>query len=1104
MTDTKRNPDWYKDAIIYEVHVKSFFDSNSDGIGDLRGLTQKLDYIRDLGVTAVWLLPFYPSPLLDDGYDISDYYSVNPDYGTMSDFKRLLREAHKRDIRVITELVINHTSDQHKWFQRARNARPGTAARDFYVWSDSSEKYQDVRIIFTDFESSNWTWDSQAQAYYWHRFYSHQPDLNYDNPRVQKEIMRAVDFWLNLGVDGLRLDAIPYLFEREGTNCENLPETHEFLQRLRKHIDRNHTDKMLLAEANQWPEDASRYFGDGDECHMAFHFPVMPRLFMAVRMEDRFPIIDMLEQSMDIPPSCQWAMFLRNHDELTLEMVTDEERDYMYKAYAQDPRARINIGIRRRLAPLMDNNRRRIELLNSLLFSLPGTPIIYYGDEIGMGDNYYLGDRDGVRTPMQWSSDRNAGFSRANAQRLYLPVIIDSAYHFSTVNVENQDLNFSSMLWFIRRIIAIRKRYQAFGRGSIEFVNSDNPKVLSFLRKHGDEVILVVANLSRYCQAANLPLEDYTGHSVEELFSGNEFPLIGDNPYLLTLSPHTFFWFSLKPQAQQRSEDEAPARLDLSVTWDQLFRDGMPEPLAAVLRQYLPNCRWFAGKGKSIRRVTLLDYDTLTLGEEKAHLLLIQVTFRNGPRQMYFLPLSFCTGQECHAILSDYPAYVVASMKLKKTEGLLYESIITPAFGEHLLQLFASGRNRRNRPLQARRGRHFKKILNGNSLPIPSELLKAEQSNSSIIFKDTFFLKLYRRLDEGLNPDVELSEHLTEKTRFENLSDYAGALEWYRSGKPDINIGVLLEWVPSESNAWDYTIDSLERYYHQALLEKESAAPEPAQPRSLMDVVPDDISLELRDTLNSVYLDKAALLGERTAQMHEALASLKANRDTRPESFSLLYQKSLYQSIRSQTIQGFSDLNARRKQLPEELADDVDLLISSKRNILANVRRITEKKMDALKIRIHGDLHLGQVLHTGKDFIFIDFEGEPARTISERRLKYSPLRDVAGMIRSFHYAAYSCIFQQMQKQGIDPEQLYFWADLWYLNISGTFLYHYRKSIKHPGMLPADEETFAILLETFLLEKAVYELGYELNNRPEWIIIPLRGIGDLVKKQPDHL
>ena len=461
------NPLWYKDAIIYQVHVRSFYDSNGDGIGDFKGLIQKLDYIQSLGVNTLWLLPFYPSPLKDGGYDIANFNDIHPSYGTLADFKRFVREAHKRGLRIITELVINHTSTEHKWFQRARKAKPGSPYRDFYVWSDTTEKYKDARIIFQDFEVSNWTYDHEAKAYYWHRFYSHQPDLNFENPKVQKEIFKMLDFWFEMGVDGFRLDAIPYLFEEEGTNCENLPQTHEYLKALRKYVDDYYQDKLLLAEANQWPNDSRAYFGDGDECHMAFHFPLMPRLYMALRMEDRFPVVDIMEQTPQIPDNCQWAIFLRNHDELTLEMVSDEERDYMYKTFAKDPRKRVNVGIRRRLFPLFGGDTRTIELLNFLLFSMPGTPIIYYGDEIGMGDNYYLGDRDGVRTPMQWSPDKNAGFSNADPQKLFLPVVIDYNYHYTTVNVENLERNPSSFLWWKRRVIAKRKQYKAFGQGAL-------------------------------------------------------------------------------------------------------------------------------------------------------------------------------------------------------------------------------------------------------------------------------------------------------------------------------------------------------------------------------------------------------------------------------------------------------------------------------------------------------------------------------------------------------------------------------------------------------------------------------------------------------------
>lgn len=537
---------WYKDAIFYELHVKTFFDANNDGIGDFQGLTQKLDYLQHLGIDCIWLLPFFPSPLKDDGYDIAEYYDVHPDYGTIDDFQEFLVEAHQRDLRVIVDLVVNHTSDQHPWFQEARK-NPDSPYRDYYVWSDTPEKYEDARIIFTDTERSNWTWDSEANAYFWHRFFSHQPDLNYDNPAVQQEILDVMDFWLDMGLDGFRVDAVPYLFEREGTNCENLPETHQFLKRMRAHVEEKYQDRVLLAEANQWPLDVREYFGNGDEFHMAFNFPVMPRLYMALRREIRKPIVDIIDQTPEIPEDCQWCLFLRNHDELTLEMVTDEERDYMYKEYARDPRMKINVGIRRRLAPLLDDSRRRIELLNAILFSLPGSPIIYYGDEIGMGDNIYLGDRNGVRTPFQWSIDRNAGFSRADSAKLYAPVISDPVFGYMSVNVEAQRRSPSSLYNWMRLLVSIRQKHQVFGRGSIQFLETDNPAVLAYIRSYEDTHVLCINNLARFAQPAQLDLSAYSGYAPVDMFGDTRFPEIGELPYFVTLGPHAFYWFKLEP-----------------------------------------------------------------------------------------------------------------------------------------------------------------------------------------------------------------------------------------------------------------------------------------------------------------------------------------------------------------------------------------------------------------------------------------------------------------------------------------------------------------------------------------------------------------------------
>ncbi len=1098
-----KTPDslWYKDAVIYELHIKSFHDSNNDGIGDIQGVIEKLDYLQDLGVTALWLLPFYPSPLLDDGYDIADYFDINPDYGTLSDFKRLLREAHRREIRIITELVINHTSDQHKWFQRSRRARPGSPWRDFYVWSDTTERYKDARIIFTDFESSNWTWDPVAQAYYWHRFYKHQPDLNYDNPRVRREILRVLDFWFQMGVDGMRLDAVPYLVEREDTNCENLPETHAVLKELRAHLDRKFSDRLLLAEANQWPEDAAAYFGDGDECHMAFHFPIMPRLFMALRMEDRFPVIDMLEQSLDIPANCQWGMFLRNHDELTLEMVTDEERDYMYKAYAQDPRARINVGIRRRLAPLLENSRRRIELMNSLLFSLPGTPILYYGDEIGMGDNYYLGDRDGVRTPMQWSPDRNAGFSKANPQKLYLPVIIDSEYHFETVNVENQSRNFSSLLWFMRRTLAIRKQFKAFGRGRIEFLPSDNTKVLTFLRSFEEENILVVANLSRYCQAVQIQMPDCAGFSVNEVFSDNRFPDITEAPYTVTLAPHSFYWFTLKePAVPTLQEPDQPPHLQCQVTWSRILGSRAETQLMPIVTAYLQRARWFGGKGKGIRRLRIADSITIPVRDQPAYVLLLEVTYTSAPRELYLLPIAFAGHDLQLKIMKESPEAVIAQLALRDEEGIVYEAIYDEAFRQVLLDLIVRRRSIKagSGRLIARRGSKFSALLTDGVVPEVSRVLKVEQSNTSILYDHTFFLKLYRRLEHGVNPDVELPRNLTEHTGFANIPAFAGAIEWQPNQAASITLASLLEFVPNETEAWSYTLDNVERSFGYAQTLKDKLDDLPELPASLLDVDPEALRPLVRDFIGSVFVEMVALLGRRSAQLHRALASLSQGPELTAEAFSLLYQKSLHQSIRGMTLKVFAELDRSLPKLEEQTADVIRGILAEKKTILGRLRRIAERKVRARKIRTHGDYHLGQVLYTGKDFTIIDFEGEPARSMTERRLKQSALRDVAGMIRSFHYAAHGAILLRAVRQGADIDYLEHWADLWYLCVSGTFLHAYIHEVADADFVPEDKEDFALLLETFLLEKAVYELGYELNNRPDWLMIPARGIVQMLR------
>ncbi len=1100
------NPLWCKDAIIYELHVRAFYDSIDDGVGDFRGLTQKLDYLQDLGITTVWLLPFCPSPLKDDGYDMSSYTDVHPTYGTLNDFEAFLREAHRRGIRVITELALNHTSDQHPWFQRARRAKSGSPWRDFYVWSDTPEKYQDARIIFKDFEPSNWTWDPTARAYCWHRFYSHQPDLNYDNPAVQKAIMQVVDFWFGLGVDGLRLDAVPYLYERDGTNCENLPETHAFLKELRRHVDRKFKNRLFLAEANQWPEDAAAYFGQGDECHMNFHFPLMPRLFMAIHTEDRFPIIDILQQTPPIPENCQWAIFLRNHDELTLEMVTDEERDYMYRVYAQDPQTRINLGIRRRLAPLLGNHRRRIELMNGLLFSLPGSPIIYYGDEIGMGDNVYLGDRNGVRTPMQWSADRNAGFSRANPQRLYLPVSIDPEYHYEALNVEAQQNNPHSLLWWMKRLIALRKRHKAFGGGTLEFLQPDNRKILAFLRRYQNECILVVANLSRFVQYVELDLTAFKGMTPVEMFGRVIFPPIGELPYLLTLGPHAFFWFTLEAPRIDESRVGVPQAqvptLKVTGEWDSIFQEETRPALEAILPGYLKGRRWFGGKARPLRSASIPEIVPIPYDSAVTYLTSVVVGYTDGDPETYVLPLVVATAERAEQVQKEFPQAVVAHLRREGEDAILYEALWDKSFCDALLAAITHRRRFKGEAgeLRALPTRMFRQLYDQSEGNLPASLMQAEQSNTSILYGSTFILKLFRRVAPGVNPDLEIGRFLTEKAAFAHVPPVAGALEYRQNHGEPVTVAVLQSFVPNQGDAWQYTLDTLEQYFELVLTHREVQQP-PVPQEPLVTLSEEALPSLAQETIGS-YLASAQLLGQRTAELHLALASDAIDPRFTPEAFSTLYQRSIYQTMRSHAARSFPLLRRRLKELPQAVRADAQRVLEHEEDVLRRFQAILGRKITAMRIRCHGDYHLGQVLYTGKDFVIIDFEGEPARPLSERRIKRSPLRDVAGMLRSFHYAAYTALFDQ-EAEGVyasHPEALAAlepWARFWYHWVSAVFLKTYREVANQASFLPRAREELQVLLDAYLLEKAAYELGYELNNRPDWVRIPLQGILQLL-------
>ena len=1111
------DPLWYKDAIIYELHVRSFFDSNEDGIGDFRGLTRKLDYLEELGITAVWILPFYPSPLRDDGYDIADYRSVNPDYGTMRHFRTFLREAHRRGIRVITELVINHTSEQHPWFQRARRAEPGSPHRDFYVWSDDPERYADTRIIFKDFEPSNWTWDPVAEAYYWHRFYHHQPDLNFDNPQVHQELLRILDYWLEMGVDGMRLDAIPYLYQREGTNCENLPETHEFLKKLRAHVDEKFSNRMLLAEANQWPEDAAQYFGDGDECHMNFHFPLMPRLFMAVRMEDHFPIVDILEQTPEIPETCQWGIFLRNHDELTLEMVTDEERDYMYRVYADDPTARINLGIRRRLAPLLDNSRRKIELLNSLLLSLPGTPVLYYGDEIGMGDNFYLGDRNGVRTPMQWTGDRNAGFSRANPQKLFLPVIIDPEYHYESLNVEAQHRNPSSLLWWMRRLIALRKQHQAFGRGTFEWVDHENPKVVAYLRRYQGDSVLVVANLSRFSQAVALDLSEFREHVPLELFGRSHFPPVREDPYPLTLAPHGFFWFVLEPESEVqermqvrtgpgRAPDEIP-ELRPKERWDEVLQGRRRPRLVERLVEYARRQRWFAGKGREIRGAELENVVKVPLmGGDRARVTVLRVDYVEDDPERYLIPLAYSAGAEADRVREEHPGAVICRLAIGSEHGILHDALTDPRFPLGLLEAMAR-RQELEGEEQALAGvpnRSRKELTGGDPGELEPRLGRAEQSNSSVRFGDRWLLKLFRRVEPGMNPDLEIGRFL-EEVGFPHSPALVGHLEFRRDERSRGTAAVLHEFVPNQGDAWEHTLDALGRYFEGALASDvhPEALPLPGDALEAARIRRDEGEETVTEGVRAVagpYLGSAWTLGHRTGKLHTALASGTDREAFRPEPFGTLYQRSLYQSTRNLMGTSMSRLDRRIRRLPGPERELAARVLELRSRILGRFRELLDRKLEGRRIRCHGDYHLGQVLFTGRDFQIIDFEGEPDRPVSERRLKRSPLRDVAGMLRSFDYAARTVV-RTLPDRGLVSDSthptLAPWRRVWTEWVAVEFLGGYLTAVDGLELLPKETEGRRLLLDLFLLEKVLYELNYELNNRPDWARIPLEGILSLM-------
>jgi maltose alpha-D-glucosyltransferase/alpha-amylase len=1093
------DPLWFKDAVIYELHVRAFMDSNNDGIGDFAGLMQKLDYVQDLGVTCLWLLPFFPSPLRDDGYDISDYLNVNPSYGTLDDFKEFLAAAHERDIQVMVELVVNHTSDQHPWFERARHAPKGSPEREYYVWSDTDQLYKDARIIFTDTEKSNWSWDPVAEQYYWHRFFSHQPDLNYDNPLVMEEVLNIMRYWLDMGVDGLRIDAIPYLVERDGTNCENLPETHAVMKKIRAAIDKDYESRVILAEANQWPVDVRPYFGDGDECHMAFHFPLMPRMYMALRQEDALPITEIMAQTPGIPGNCQWGIFLRNHDELTLEMVSDEERDYMYFAYSADPRMRINIGIRRRLAPLVDNNRRRIELLNSLLFSFPGTPILYYGDEIGMGDNIYLGDRNGVRTPMQWTGDRNAGFSRAVPAKLFSPVVMDPVWGYEAINVEAQQSDPSSLLSWMRNMIALRKLFRVFGRGSLKFLHPSNRKVLAYVREDGDERVLCVANLSRFPQPAQLDLSEYAGLRPVEMLGYVEFPKIEKTPYAITLSQYGFLWLELQGELEPEEPKvprDAALRLQHAADWKTVLAGAARERLEQeCLPAFLPRQRWFGGKSRQITTTTISDWGRM--GDHA--LTLIEVTYAGGDRDTYLVPLAVSIGAAGETISRSHGAAVLAAVTTPDGSGYLHDAMFDDEAARELLSLIGN-----TGEIQMQHGKvcglpsvHFAE-LRGEEMLEPRRG-SAEQSNTSVVFGSRLILKLFRRQQPGPNPDTEIGRYLTEHSGFRAIAPFAGAIEYQPVARTadetaNFTLAMLQGLVPNEGDGWEWTLEELQRYFEQV-----SVIPMPEEhfPRanvSLTELSEHPESEWTRDHVGT-YLDAAALLGRRTAEMHLALGQPTKDEAFAPEPITDGELTVLRAALSEHANAAFDALRQNLSRLPAEVEEMSGLVLSRRRRVAERLGRVGELSSSGLRTRVHGDYHLGQVLRSRADFVILDFEGEPARLLMERRAKQSPMKDVAGMLRSFSYAAYSGLMRVLTRRPGDVDRLEPWARLWEQSVCSAFLHAYRLTMRAAGtvLVPPAAEAFEQLLEIYVLDKALYELMYELNNRPAWVRIPLAGI-----------
>lgn len=1080
---------WYHDSVIYQIHIKSFMDSNNDGIGDFKGLISKLEYIKKLGVNTLWLLPFYPSPLRDDGFDISDYKSINPTYGTINDFKEFISKAHDLGLKVITELVINHTSDQHPWFQRARKAPKDSVERNYYVWSDDPDKYSETRIIFCDTEKSNWTWDEEAEAYYWHRFYSHQPDLNFDNPQVFREVTQIMSHWLDMGVDGMRLDAIPYLVEREGTINENLPETHDVIRKLRAWMDEHYEDRMFLAEANQWPEEVVEYFGDeGEKCNVCYHFPVMPRLYMALAKEDSQPIIDIMEQTPQIPDNCQWAMFLRNHDELTLEMVTERERQFMWDYYAPDKRARINMGIRRRLAPLVENDRRKIELLNSFLMSLPGAPIIYYGDEIGMGDNIYLNDRDGVRTPMQWSVDRNGGFSKSDPAKLFLPAIQDIVYGYQAVNVEAQEKRQSSLLNWMRRLIEIRSQHKVFVKGDLTFLPSGNRTVISYLRENKDEKILCVANLSGQPQHVELDLRKFQGYTPVDLMGVCCFPVIGEYTYQITMPEYGFFWFLIVEAKKAKALfnkkiDYSVARKTLVMPqkWQSLASSPATQKIfEKIMMKILPNKRWYSSKNYEITKIDLVNQVIVKETGEQLFAIL-KVHLNNGEVHDYFLPLSIDWGSETDEQFKGNINSIFSRTRCRGEVGTLYDAIYSEKFATKIVEQMGKdfvvdcGKNGKIAFSSNKLGKDLIKKLNN---PI-EKTISTEQSNSSVIIGDDLILKIYRKVAEGKHPEVDVCRYLTEVAGFKNTPPYLGVAESYNSkGKPTA-LAILQGFIRNQGDGWSNTLAYLERFFED------------------IGNINYDSKKSGSSGRHSLFLGTMETLGKRTAEMHKAFAKGGVE-GFEPEAVTKQDIKTLISSVKEQSVVAKKAIEERLHKLPLNVKENASKLLDSWHLLDKRINELTINEDGLVKTRYHGDYHLGQLVVAQGDFYILDFEGEPLRPLNERNVKQIQLKDVAGMIRSFNYATFGILFNDKLNKKYSIEKMKPWVKDWEKNVVNSFLKGYTDEIKGCKAYPANDKDAKKILDLFIMEKALYEVIYEVANRPDWLPVPIMGLYRLIE------